>query len=135
MFQTCPKCMGVGKVQPNVPSGTTLSLSLVTCPVCKGEMIISQETGLPPSSHGLVISSIKKERKMSPDIPELIDITLKEWYKELSLEDKKFFDLKFQKAIENNLVYEVITWMESALKDTEMTTLQALDCALYEWDC
>lgn len=50
-YQKCPLCEGFGKV-PN-PSDYYQSSSAwsptITCPVCKGEMIIDETTGFPPS--------------------------------------------------------------------------------------
>jgi len=45
MFQKCPCCGGTGKESPQYTNALP-----ITCTVCKGAKIISQLTGLPPSS-------------------------------------------------------------------------------------
>jgi peptide subunit release factor 1 (eRF1) len=43
-FQLCPKCAGSGYVNPGMMSTSSQD----QCPVCRGQMIISKATGLPP---------------------------------------------------------------------------------------
>lgn len=46
IWETCCKCSGTGTVTTN--SITTTGMFTKECPVCKGKMIISKLTGLPP---------------------------------------------------------------------------------------
>lgn len=50
-YQKCPLCEGYGKISN--PSDYYHSSSAwsptITCPVCNGELIIDETTGLPPS--------------------------------------------------------------------------------------
>jgi len=50
MYQLCPKCGGSGKIppEPNYESTAVNTLPRV-CPLCRGEFVIDETTGLPPS--------------------------------------------------------------------------------------
>lgn len=58
----------------------------------------------------------------------------KEFYKNMSNEDKVLFDSYFSRAIAAGMEYEVLSFVEEGLEFGE-TPLQALTYALREWDC
>lgn len=58
----------------------------------------------------------------------------KEFYKNMSNEDKVLFDPLFSRAIAAGMEYEVLSFIEEGFEFGE-TPLQALTHALREWDC
>jgi hypothetical protein len=73
-WQTCPKCGAEGTVFPK-RGGT--SSSLIPCDVCRGEKILSKETGLPPSMACEVWEEIQILEKLLEDtqlgnVPDII---------------------------------------------------------------
>lgn len=44
-WQLCPKCNGKGYTEPTVSGSSTME----QCTVCKGKLIISKQTGQPPT--------------------------------------------------------------------------------------
>jgi len=69
MYQKCPRCNGAGFFEI-IPFGS-LTPRVDACPICNGESIIHQESGLPPTKHRvLVVESPRKEHK-NPEGGEL----------------------------------------------------------------
>jgi DnaJ-class molecular chaperone len=47
-WQLCPKCNGVGLIDPISSSHTVISTMSISCDLCNGKKIISKVTGEPP---------------------------------------------------------------------------------------
>lgn len=59
-YQKCPICGGIGTMYVPPLEGTSANGYNSPCPVCLGELIINEESGLPPSMHQSKIAHVHK---------------------------------------------------------------------------
>jgi len=73
-YQKCPLCEGYGKI-PNTSDYYQSSSAWspnITCPVCKGELIIDEKTGLPPSLNTYHVSNDNLNNEISLEVEQLL---------------------------------------------------------------
>jgi hypothetical protein len=75
-YQKCPLCEGFGKI-PNTEDYMHSSSAWspnITCPVCKGELIIDTKTGLPPSLNTYHTSNDDLNKEISIETKQLLGV-------------------------------------------------------------
>lgn len=74
-YQKCPLCEGYGKVPKTSDYYQSSSAwsPIITCPVCKGELIIDETTGLPPSLNYINVCNGNLNEELSSETEYLLN--------------------------------------------------------------